>query len=416
MKFDTTIIGGGLSGLVCGLRLQKAGRNCVIVSAGQNAMHFSSGYFDFLDRTPDGKAVSVLADAIESLPDCHPYCKIGKVKLTGYMEEVQPFFSGCGVRLNGNPLRNGYRITPTGNFKRTWLSLEDFVPFESEDCPWKKVLIVNIEGFLDFNTAFIAGSLEDKGVCCRTSVLRLEEMERLRRNPSEMRATNIARVLDRKEVSDKAIRQIKDMLKDEDAVILPAVFGLKNSTEKDTIEKALERKVSFVATMPPSVPGIRSQMRLKSEFEAAGGVFLQGDTACGPEMAGTRIASIGTVNFGDIRLESDSFVLASGSFFSKGLTATPDSISENVFGLDTDASDSRKDWYDTDFFNRQNYISYGVRTDDRFRCFKDGRLIENLYAVGSILGGSNPLYEGSGAGIAITSALYVADNILSAEA
>lgn len=157
-------------------------------------------------------------------------------------------------------------------------------------------------------------------------------------------------------------------------------------------------------------------MRLKEEFEASGGVFLAGDTALSPELAGSRVMSIGTVNFGDIRLEADSYVLATGSFFSKGLSATPERIVENIFGLDIISDTQRERWYDTDFFNRQNYISYGVRTDDRFRCFKDGRLIENLYAVGSILGGSNPLYEGSGAGIAITSALYVADNILSAEA
>lgn len=415
MKFDTVITGGGLAGLICGIRLQKQGHRCAIISAGQNAMHFSSGYFDMLNRTPDGKAVERPLEAVESLGKEHPYSKIGRESLEEYASQVKGFFMDCGILLNGDPHKNGCRITPVGNFKPTWLALEDFPVFSSaEERRWKKVLIANIEGFLDFNTSFLAEALEEKGIGCRIIPIRLSEMERLRKNPSEMRATNIARVMQNEEVVMKAVGQIKNELKDEDAVLLPAIFGMKEASATSRLQDAIGTETVAIATMPPSVPGIRSQMMLKETFEKAGGTFLQGDTACSPEIKDGRVISIGTVNFSDIRLYADNFVLASGSFFSKGLAASPSKVSETVFGLDVDFEPERKDWYNPEFFGKQAYLSFGVKTDSEFRCYRNGECIENLYAAGSILSGSNPLYEGSGAGTAIFSAFKVSDNIIKA--
>lgn len=414
MKFDTIIIGGGLAGLTCGIRLQRAGQKCAIISAGQSAMHFSSGTLDLLNRLPDGTEVQDPIDSINALGPEHPYSLIGAADVERYALEVPDFLLSCGIRSKGNCRRNSWRITPTGERKNTWLTLNAFSGFEGKDTPiGKKALIVNILGYLDFNTKFLADSFEKQGTTCRIESVKLEELERLRKNPSEMRATNIARVMDNLEVCKKMVDQINWMIKDEDIVVLPAVFGLKDSGVTFTISSAINAPVMYIPTMPPSVPGIRNQMSLKAEFEKAGGRFFLGDTVTDAEYdENGNVKSLGTSNFGDIRLHADSFVLASGSFFSKGLIATPEKVYEPIFGADVIYEASREGWFDRNFWNRQNYVSFGVVTDSSLNISVNGQKVHNLYAAGSVIGGYNPLYEGCGGGVAMITAMKAADMIL----
>ena len=425
MKFDTIIIGGGLSSLVCGIKLQKSGRKCLMVSAGQNALHFSSGTLGLLGKLPDGTEVTEPLKVLFSLPENHPYSKMGTDRVAEYAASVPAFFADCGIDLHpvSDPLpgvvgefmiRNGYRMTPMGTMKPAWLAMKDVTLFTTkEEVPGKEALIVNFAGFLDFNTQFIAEALEKKGVRCRIERISLKCVENIRKNPTEMRSVNIARLMNIEENWKELGHKVQELVKGEDVVILPEVFGLGAKEITEWLGEMIPATLMFIGTMPPSVPGIRAQMMLKKTFEAAGGTFLMGDVAIDPVIEDGKVVSIRTANLGDIRLEADTFVLASGNLFGKGLDASPTRVSEPVFGLDVDYPSERKDWYDPDFFARQDFLGFGVRTDAGFKAVKDGEVIDNLFVAGSEVGGCNPLYEGSGAGVAILTAMCVADNILS---
>ncbi len=414
MRFDTVIIGGGLAGLTIGIKLQKAGKKCAIVSSGQSALHFWSGSFELLGRTDDGTNIELPLKALDSLPADHPYSVVGAEKIIRYAEQTKTFFEECGVSLSGTHEKNSYRITPSGAKQPAWLTFSDFETLESKDSKiGKNALIVNILGFLDFNTAFLANSFEKQGTSCRIETINLEELESLRKNPSEMRAANIARAMDKEEVWKAAAKEVKELIEDEDVVVLPAVFGLKDKAVIDRVKEIIGTKTIFVATMPPSVPGIRAQLALTTAFTNAGGHFFLGDTVnCVEKDENGKILSVGTVNFGNIRLHADNFVLASGGFFSKGLVATPHNVYEPIFDLDVVAPAGRENWFDINFWKKQNYMSIGVAFSSEMKAIYKGKEVENLYVAGGILSGHNPLYERSGGGVTIISAMTVADNIL----
>lgn len=412
MKFDTLIIGGGLAGLTCGIRLQKNGVKCAIVSTGQSALHFSSGSFDLLNELADGTKVNNPVAAADKISANHPYAKLGN-NFAYYVREAKQQFLDCGIEVNGDAEHNHLRITPMGTLKPTWLTFSDFTPLSSaNDIAGKKILVVNMAGFLDFNTKFVADSFEKYGAECRISSINLPELERLRISPTEMRSTNIARVLENEKTLEALILELTGKISDFDIVALPAVFGLSSAASVKKLKESLDIPVWLIPTMPPSVPGIRAQQQLRRSFEELGGVYMLGDTVVKADFSGNKVQAVYSVNHGDISFVAENFILASGSYFSNGLVAQPDSVIEPVFGSDVDFTPGRDSWYDKAFFNKQNYMTFGVATDDKLRIKIKGDAQRNLFAIGSVLSGSNTIHEGCGAGISMLTALYVADNLI----
>ena len=130
MKFDTIIIGGGLSGYTAGITLAKKGQKCLLISAGQSALHFFNGSFELLNGENP-------IDAIASLDEIHPYAKIGSQRVAELADMVKPMFAEMGVETYGDAKKNHYRITPVGLLKQAWLTLDELaaVPAEGDKMP-----------------------------------------------------------------------------------------------------------------------------------------------------------------------------------------------------------------------------------------------------------------------------------------
>ena len=417
MKFDTIIIGGGLSGLISGIYLSQRGQRCVIISSGQSALHFSSGSFDLLNNLPDGTSVQKPLDAISELvkqAPTHPYAKLGETKFKELAQQAEEFFKNAGISTQGDHEENHYRVTPMGTLKPTWLTLKNLLISENEKClPIQHPGIFNITGFLDFYTRFIADEFLKMGAKCSIHSINFPALENLRKNPTEMRSVNIARVFDKQENIKELARILKAESGDCDSIILPAITGLNREDVVDYLRKEINKPIYLLPTLPPSVPGIHTQQKLRSVFQQNGGVFMLGDNVLRADMKGNRISQIYSFNHGDIPFVGQNFILATGSYFSQGLIASTEKIYEPIFDLDVTFTPNRTQWYNSDVFDTQPYQSFGIKTDSTFRCTREGKIFENLYAAGAILEGFNPLKEGCGAGVSILSAMYIAEQILS---
>ena len=424
MKFDSIVIGGGMAGLSAALRLAEAGQKTLLMASGQSALHFSSGSVDLLESEGDPRAA--LPAFMAEHPD-HPYSKVGLASIEASLADLQRH---CA--LQGLPLfrqeRNHQRLTPIGTLKSTWLSPETCACVTEAPAP-DVLLLATLEGFRDFHPALAAANLATHSRFAHSRILtgeiRLPQLAAFSRNPHEFRSADIARLFDKQQhdkqdlLTDLA-REIGRMVQECGEpgcrhIVLPACLSLGLVGPRlAELEQRTGCTIKEVATMPPSLIGMRMQEALKRRFQALGGTFLTSERVLGARYEGDRVVGVHSQNGDDQLFEANHFVLASGSFFSRGLESRLGGIREPIFDADVLSLPERDAWAGRRLFDHHPFMGFGVKTDDQLRVLRGGTPLANLYGAGSVLAHYDPVREGSGSGVAVATGWQAAGHILGA--
>jgi len=425
MIYDCIVIGGGLAGLTAGIRCAEAGLSCALVSGGMSALHFASGSIDLLGRLPGDEIVRApfaqLPGFLALAPE-HPYNRCG---LDGIFQSLL-FFSEQlnhqGMVLCRNGDRNHFHLTTYGTLTPTFLSQGSVYSPELEAAygSERELALVSFEGFRDFQIPLISSNLPQHPLFrsrrITSGVVQLSDLVRTGRNPSEFRSIDISRMFEAEETLQLLADRILEQAGSARIIGLPACLGfIRHSDVFARLREITGRLIYEIPTLPPSILGMRLDHALKSRFSELGGVLISGDKAVGGRIEGGRLLSVATRNHERNQLQAAFFVLAGGSFFSGGLISSFSGMHEPVFGLKLSYEKDRRQWASDHFFQPQGhaFLEFGVQTNECLNpCDQGGRVIENLYCAGAILAGYNPVREGSGGGVAISTGYHAAGRIL----
>ena len=425
MKYDALIIGGGLAGLTCGIRCAEAGLRTAILSGGMNSLHFSSGSIDLAGYDEDGEVVKKPFDQVKKICRTrkdHPYAKAGLPVIKKAMDFFIKKTSSAGLTLNHNADMNHFHITGLGMLKPAYLSQESvFGPRGLEVVNSReKIAIMNFKGFRDYYPEQTAAYLKKNRIFADREIV-LGEVSlpwymNTQRNLHEFRSTDLARIFETEKYLPRIAEEIRRAAGDATTVSLPAFLGINNYRAiRKRLEEMTGKFIYEIPTLPPSILGLRIDHALKDSFIGHGGDFIAGERAeSGPSDSGM-LEYINTRNTGREAVSAKFYVLATGSFFSGGLTSDSQKIMEPVFNFKVNADGKRSKWYSWFLFDAKShpFLSYGVETDKNFNPVNGmGRTVKNVFCAGAVLSGYDPVRESCGGGVAISSGFACAEKII----
>jgi glycerol-3-phosphate dehydrogenase subunit B len=415
VSYDTVVIGAGLAGLTAALRLADEGAKVLVIAKGVGSTHLSPATIDVLGFDAGGRVESP-AQALPAFtaanPD-HPYARLSPQLVAASVEWLKARLPAMGYQ--GSVEENFLLPTAVGAVKPSALVPEAMAAGDLR--AGGRFVLVGL-GLKDFYPAYLADNLAQAGLDGQVVSARAIEVSPPVAGAPDRSSPGYARLLEERSFRDALVRELTGKLEPDERVGFPAVLGhLRAGEVWRELEARLERPVFEVATLPPSLSGIRLYEAMSAALRDAGSRIHVGEPVVAAETADGRIEAVITKPTARATTyRGDSFVLATGGFASGGLQVDSfGAVSESVFSLPVgDAPAANEPRFLPDYLAEHPVNRVGVAVDDRLRpiAASGEPVYENLHASGATLAGALPWREASGNGLSLATGYAAAAAIL----
>jgi glycerol-3-phosphate dehydrogenase subunit B len=183
------------------------------------------------------------------------------------------------------------------------------------------------------------------------------------------------------------------------------------------LQRQLGKLVFEINTLPPSVPGRRLFDALKATFLQDGGRLIMGSKVVDGTIKDGRVEQIRIETASRLKqIVAKNYVLATGGIFGGGIqTDESGRVWEPIFGLPVAANANRHQWFSAKFLasDGQPVANYGIRVNQQFNPLADDNAVvaDNLFVAGALLAGSNWVAGRTGDGVAVASAMTIAERM-----
>lgn len=400
-RADVVVIGAGLSGLSCAAELAERGASVFLAAKGMATTHWTHGGLDV--AAPRGARTA--RDGIERLARIprHPFATLAadaEASLAGHLArtaaEGLPHVGSLDGPLVPVPTAIG-ALRPASVMPAAQAAAV---------APWAGdgLLLVGFGRFRDAWAAYAARNLRQATWPGGPQAIEAIEVEL----PDLAGRHNVAPHVLARLFDDPGWRATT--LSAIGAAVprgawrigLPAVLGLDaHAAVLAEAEQVLGHHAFEVASLPPSVPGMRLFEALRRRITGQGGRIQVGFDVVRVERSGPRIVAIHTEAASrTLRIAADAFVVATGGIAGAGIRALHDgALVERVFGLPVSAP-PREAWFSDDPLRPHPLEAAGVEVDDLMAPAS----LENVRVIGSSLPGMHYLDERCGDGVALASA------------
>jgi len=407
------VVGAGLAGLACALRLADEDVPVTVIATGAGSLQLGGATIDILGYSPT--LVSRPLDVLSSLAADHPYALLGRDRVaaaTTWLAGRLP-----ALDLRGSAAENLLLASALGAVRPTAVAPATIAAGDLRS--GGSVVFASVHALRDFFPALVAAN-----VAAATAVsvqTRSAEATVDVRGDADASSLGLARALEQPDQRARIAAALRSAIGTADGarVGLPAALGIDRHAEvAAALSDALGAEVFEVPTAPPSVAGIRLYRALLAELRSRRARLIVGSTAIAAAHTGGRVTALEVKVSGRTRtFPAAAVVLATGGIATGGIEVHHDGLREPVLGLPL-ADDPGEVRYEAGAFHEQPIDRVGVRVDAHMRPVDaEGAVIHpNVRAAGALLRGAVPWRELSGNGLALASGLAAADAVLAERA